>query len=145
MGSRPGWQAVAAFAALGVAIVGVVLPWAQNPLASDRDGWTVLTGRSASTPVTLLLFVAVAAAVVGVAVRGRWAVGAAAVALGCLGWYGAGIATDSVRSIGMDIATGNMVEPEASTRLGVGWYVAVGAVLAVALAGVAVIRRRQVV
>jgi hypothetical protein len=136
---------LAVTAAAGVAVVGAALPWARNPLAPDRDGWTVLTAAGASVPVTLLLFVAVAAAVavagaaMGGVVAGRWAARvamfAAATGLVCLSWYGVRIATDRVRAIGVDLATGEMIEPEAVTRLGVGWYIAVVAVLAMALIG----------
>lgn len=135
---------LAVTAASGVAVVGVALPWARNPLVPDRDGWTVLTATGASAPVTMVLLVAVVVAAAGAArggvTAGRWAAGAAAAGLGCLGWYGARIATDRVRAIGMDLATGKMIEPEAVTRLGVGWYVAVVALLAVALVAATEVR-----
>ncbi|MGI5216122.1 hypothetical protein [Plantactinospora sp. CA-290183] len=42
-------------------------------------------------------------------------------ALSCINWYGIQITGESVRAIGVDSA-GNVIEPEAISRLGIGWY-----------------------
>jgi hypothetical protein len=130
-----------------VIAAGAGLPWALNPVLGDRSGLVVLFGEDASVPVTLTLLGAVVMMLTGVAAAGvdggrssPWvAVVGGLVALGCLGRYGVRITAEWVRSYGVDGA-GNVVEPEAVSRLGVGWYLT-GAALLMLVAAVAVAMR----
>jgi hypothetical protein len=126
---RESWWVVAASA---VAAAGVGLTWESNPLGGERSGLSVLFGHHhAIVPALVLvggLLVAPAAAASG---RRGWAVAASVVGLAVAGWYGFAIVGDTVRAIGVDSA-GNLIEPEAASRPGIGWYVTVVALLAAA-------------
>ncbi|MFF3853583.1 hypothetical protein [Micromonospora sp. NPDC002575] len=121
---------------LMVAAAGVGLTWESNPLGGERSGLAVMFGHRASVLLALVflgsLLVAFGGAMAAV-VHGRKTYPVAVLvcamaAMGSISWYGIQVAGERVRAIGMDSA-GNLIEPEAASRLGVGWYLTATALL----------------
>ncbi|MGI5152990.1 hypothetical protein ACQEVC_42520 [Plantactinospora sp. CA-294935] len=63
-------------------------------------------------------------------------------ALSCISWYGIQITGETVRAIGVDSA-GNVVEPEAISRLGIGWYLTAAPLLTLTVLAIALMRRAR--
>ena len=134
-------------ASVVLAAAGAGLPWAHNPLAGERSGLTVMFGDRSSAPVTLVLLgaltVVLAGVVAAVVYRRRMFAWAAIVGgltvLSCVSWYGIRITGEQVRAIGVDSA-GNLVEPEAASRLGIGWYLTAAALLTLAVLAIGLMR-----
>jgi hypothetical protein len=122
------------------AAAGAALTWDCNPLGGDRSGLIVMFGERASALPALILLGALLTALSGfvaAAVHHRKVYASAAIvgavtALGSLCWYGVQISGEQVRAIGMDSA-GNLIEPEAASRLGVGWFLTTAALAATAV------------
>jgi hypothetical protein len=130
------------------AAVGAGLTWDCNPLGGERSGLIVVFGDRASALAALILLGAwlvalggfVAAAVYHRTVYGCGAIVGGVTALGSLCWYGLQISGEQVRAIGRDSA-GNLIEPEAASRLGVGWYLTAAALAATTVLAVGLTRR----
>ena len=130
------------------AAAGTGLTWESNPLARERSGLTVMFGYHASALPVLILVGALLTALAGAAAAtvyhratyARAAIVGALTALGTVGWYAIHITSNSVRAIGMDSA-GNLIEPEAASRLGIGWYLTATALLATAVLVIGLARR----
>jgi hypothetical protein len=113
----------------------------------ERSGLTVMFGDRASAPATLVLLGALIVALAGVVAatvyRRKMFAWAAIVggltALSCVSWYGIRITGERVRAIGMDSA-GNLIEPEAVSRLGIGWYLTAAALLTLAVLAIGLVR-----
>jgi len=118
-------------ASVVTAAAGAALTWENNPLAGDRSGLNVLFGDDASAPPVLILLGGLLMAVAGIA-HPRVAILGALTTLGSAGWYGIHIAGTRVHAIGTDSA-GNLIEPEATSHPGIGWYVTATALLAMAV------------
>jgi hypothetical protein len=123
-------------ASVVIAAAGAGLPWAHNPLVAERSGLTVMFGDRASAPATLVLLGALTVVLAGIVAatvyRRRmfaWtAIAGGLTALSCVSWHGIQIAGERVRAFGVDSA-GNLIEPEAASRLGIGWYLTGAALL----------------
>jgi hypothetical protein len=135
---------------VATAAVGAGLTWESNPLGGERSGLIVMFGgRVSALPALILLggLVVAFAGVVADMVHHRtmyaWAaiVGALST-LGSLGWYGIQICGERVRAIGMDSAE-NLIEPEAASRLGIGWYLTAAAFVATAVLAIGLTRRAR--
>lgn len=139
-------------APVAIAVAGAGLPWARNPLAGERSGLTVMFGDRASAPATLVLLGALMVVLAGVVAatvyRRRMFAWAATVggltALSCVTWYGIRIAGERVRAFGMDSA-GNVIEPEAVSRLGIGWYLTAAALLTLAVLAIGLLPRARTI
>lgn len=132
------------------AAAGASLTWESNPLGGERSGLIVMFGHRASAlpALTLLsaLLVTLAGAVAATVYhRARYvwaAIVGALITLGSLSWYGIQISGERVRAIGMDSA-GNLIEPEAASRLGIGWYLTAAALLTTAVLALGLTRRAR--
>ncbi|MFI5894634.1 hypothetical protein ACIA5D_31490 [Actinoplanes sp. NPDC051513] len=135
-----------------MAALGAGLTWATNPLEGKRNGLTVIFGDHASAPATLVLLgalmVVLAGVVAAMVYRRRMFAWAAIVggltALSCVSWYGIRISGERVRAIGMDSA-GNLIEPEAVSRLGIGWYLTTASLLTLAVLAIGLMRRARTI
>jgi hypothetical protein len=131
-----------------MAAAGICLTWEGNPLGGQESGLNVMFGHGASAWTGYLFLGALPVAFAGVGaamvqhrtVYARAATGGTLTALGSLSWYGIQISGESVRAIGMDSA-GNLIEPEAASYVGVGWYLTAAALVVTAVLAVDLTRR----
>lgn len=122
------------------AAAGTGLTWESNPLAGERSGLIVMFGDNASTLPVLILLGALLVTLAGAAAAmvyhrttyARAAIAGALTTVGSVFWYGYQITGKRVYAIGMDSA-GHLIEPEAASRLGIGWYLTATALLATAM------------
>jgi hypothetical protein len=132
------------------AAAGAGLTWESNPLGGERSGLIVMFGDRAPALPALILLGALLVALAGVVaamVHHRTmyilaAIVGALSTLGSLSWYGVRISGERVRAIGTDSA-GNLVEPEAAGRLGIGWYLTTAALVATAVLAIGLTRRTR--
>ena len=132
------------------AAAGAGLTWESNPLGGERSGLVVMFGRHAPVLPSLILLGALLVTLAGAAAAtvsprtryARAAVVGALTTVGSVGWYGIRITGERVRSIGMDSA-GNLVEPEAASRPGLGWYLTAAALLTTAVLTIGLTRRAR--
>lgn len=126
------------------------MTWESNSLSGESSGLIVMFGhRASAVPAMILLgalLVALTATVAALVDHRRLylrtAVVGALIALGGVGWYGIQITGERVRAIGIDSA-GNLIEPEAASRLGIGWYLSAAALLTVAVLAIGLSRRAR--
>ncbi|GIM94776.1 hypothetical protein [Paractinoplanes toevensis] len=123
-------------ASVVTAAAGAGLTWESNPLGGERSGLLVMFGDRASALPVLILVGALLLTIAAVVATMRFprrkyaraAILGALTTLGMVGWYGIRITGERVRAIGMDSA-GNLIEPEAASHLGIGWYLTATALL----------------
>jgi hypothetical protein len=132
------------------AVAGAALTWESNPLTGESSGLIVMVGHRASAVPAMILLGALLVALTGAVaalvdqrrVYLRAAFVGALIALGGVGWYGFQITGERVRAIGIDSA-GNLIEPEVASRLGLGWYLSVAALLTAAVLAIGLMRRAR--
>jgi hypothetical protein len=131
-----------------MAAAGIRLTWEGNPMGGQESGLSVMFGYGASASTgylflgsLLVAFAGVGAAIVQHRTVYAWAATVGTLtALGGLSWYGIQISGESVRAIGMDSA-GNLIEPEAASHVGIGWYLTAAALVVTAVLAVDLTRR----
>ncbi|GGN72376.1 hypothetical protein GCM10010112_40600 [Actinoplanes lobatus] len=120
-------------------------------MTGERSGLSVMLDHRSALPTLIFLgaLLMVLGGVVAAMVYPRrayvWAaIVGALTALGNAGWYGIHIAGTRVHALGMD-SVGNLVDPVAASRPGIGWYLTATALLTTAVLAIGLTRRARAV